>query len=67
MNLVVIFLLAFVVLVQPSLAQEGASDDPTANPGRPTVSTPATIAQLATFNLKRAFWAHGILPNFHRG
>lgn len=39
---VCLFLLLW-VFVQPGVAQSGMPDEPEANPGRPTVSTPATL------------------------
>ena len=44
MKIVLIFLLGMLsVLAQLSSAQSGATSEPEANPGRPTVSTPATL------------------------
>jgi len=40
------FLLLNFVIVPLSAAQSGDSDTPEANPGRPTVSTPATLTQV---------------------
>jgi hypothetical protein len=64
MNPVVVFLFAFFVLVQSSLAQVGTPDDPTANPGRPTVSTPATITPVGYLQFETGFLGAWHSPEF---
>lgn len=64
MNPVVVFPLAFLFLVQSSLAQVGTPDDQTANPGRPTVSTPATITPVGHLQFETGFLGAWHSPEF---
>jgi hypothetical protein len=64
MSSVVVFPLAFLFLVQSSLAQVGTPDDPTANPGRPTVSTPATITPVGYLQFETGFLGAWHSPEF---
>ena len=47
MKIVLCFLLLSLLIVSPSAAQSVEVDDPDANPGRPTVSTPATLTPVS--------------------
>jgi hypothetical protein len=64
MNSVVVLLIALLVLVPSAVAQEGKSDDPTANPGRPTVSTPATITPVGYLQFETGFLGAWHSPEF---
>ena len=64
MSSVVVGLFALLVLVQSSVAQEGTSDDPIANPGRPTVSTPATITPVGYLQFETGFLGAWQSPEF---
>ena len=59
-----VFLFALLVLVQSAVAQEGTPDDPTANPGRPTVSTPATITPVGYLQFETGFLGAWQSPEF---
>jgi hypothetical protein len=45
-------------------AQDAAADEPTANPGRPTVSTPATLTPVGYLQFETGFTAGGESPEF---
>jgi hypothetical protein len=64
MNSVVVFMFALLVLVQSSVAQEETTDDPVANPGRPTVTTPATITPVGYLQFETGFLGAWHLPEF---
>lgn len=64
MNCVAAFLFAVLVLVQSSVAKEGTPDDPIANPGRPTVSTPATITPVGYLQFETGFLGAWHSPEF---
>jgi hypothetical protein len=64
MNSLVVFLFAILVLVQSSVAQEGIPDDATANPGRPTVSTPATITPVGYLQFETGLLGAWHSPEF---
>jgi hypothetical protein len=57
-------LLCFVVtfLVPMSAAQSGASDEPAANPARPTVSTPATLTPVGYLQFETGFLGANTSP-----
>jgi len=50
----------------PRQHQSAVVEEPEANPGRPTVSTPATITPGAICNLKRVLYPRMIRPSFLR-
>jgi hypothetical protein len=61
---VVLILLTFGILVRPSTAQSPQSDEPEANPGRPTVSTPATITPIGYLQFETGFLGASDSPEF---
>jgi len=52
------------ILVASSAAQSAASDEPEANPGRPTVSTPATLTPEGYLQLESGFLGASHSPEF---
>jgi hypothetical protein len=61
--LVAIFLL-LTLASQPIAAQSGGADEPEANPGRPTVSTPATLTPVASLQFETGFVPATHSPEF---
>jgi len=64
MKPVAVLLLAFIVLAQSAAAQEEKTDDPAANPGRPTVSTPATIIPVGYLQFETGLLGASHSPEF---
>ena len=64
MKSVAVAALAFLSVAQCSLAQAGAVDEPEANPGRPTVSTPATITPVGYLQFETGFLGPWHSPEF---
>lgn len=56
--------LVFGVIVPPSAAQAQAPDDAEANPGRPTVSTPATLTPVGYLQFETGFLGADHSPEF---
>jgi hypothetical protein len=56
--------LFLVVSLRSAKAQSGATDDPEANPGRPTVSTPATLTPVGYLQFETGFLAADNSPEF---
>jgi len=56
--------LVFLFVAQCSLAEARAVDEPEANPGRPTVSTPATITPVGYLQLETGFLGAWHSPEF---
>lgn len=56
---------ASVVLAQTSAAQTGVAGEPPANPGRPTISTPATLTPIGYVQLETGGLAAFTSPEFH--
>ena len=52
------------VLVRLTVAQSSMSDEPEANPGRPTVSTPATLTPMAYLLFESGFLGASRSPEF---
>ena len=52
------------LFVQSAAAQSAITDGPDANPGRPTVSTPATLTPVGYLQLKLVCSVRLPLPNF---
>src|SRR6266446_5045105 len=52
------------VFVRSGAAQSGASNDPEANPGRPTVSTPATLTPVGYLQFETGALAANHSPEF---
>ena len=63
-RLVVLICLALGILVRPSAAQSPQADEPEANPGRPTVSTPATLTPVGYLQFETGFTAADNSPEF---
>ena len=63
-RVVVLFCLTFGILVQPCGAQSLQPDEPEANPGRPTVSTPATLTPVGYLQFETGFTAANDSPEF---
>ncbi|MGH9782182.1 MAG: hypothetical protein ACRD33_10220 [Candidatus Acidiferrales bacterium] len=59
-----VFFLSFGVFVQPSGAQSQAGSGPEANPGRPTVSTPATLTPVGYLQFESGFQGASESPEF---
>lgn len=57
------FLICF-VLSRPSMAQSQSDDEPDANPGRPTVSTPATLTPVGYLQFESGFTGAHNSPEF---
>jgi hypothetical protein len=64
MKIVLCFLLFSLVIVSPSAAQASESDDPEANPGRPTVSTPATLTPVGYLQFETGVLGANHSPEF---
>lgn len=64
MRLVLCLLAVFVVFVPLSAAQSAVPDEPEANPGRPTVSTPATLTPVGYLQFETGFLGAGDSPEF---
>ena len=64
MRLALCLFLIFVVLVPSGAAQSEASDGPEANPGRPTVSTPATLTPVGYLQFETGFLDASHSPEF---
>jgi hypothetical protein len=64
MKIVACFLLVSLVIVSSSAAQTAESDDPEANPGRPTVSTPATLAPVGYLQFETGVLGASHSPEF---
>src|SRR6266481_5866138 len=58
------FLLLNFVIVPLSAAQSAESDEPEANPGRPTVSTPATLTPVGYLQFETGFLGASHSPEF---
>ena len=58
------FLLLNFVIVPLSAAQSAESDDAEANPGRPTVSTPATLTPVGYLQFETGVLAASHSPEF---
>jgi hypothetical protein len=56
--------LLLAVLVEPGAAQSGVPDEPEANPGRPTVATPATLTPTGYLQFETGGLAAGHSPEF---
>jgi hypothetical protein len=52
------------LFVRPAAAQSQKADEPEANPGRPTVSTPATLTPVGYLQLESGFETAGHSPEF---
>lgn len=61
---VITVLLIFGMLVPPVMAQSQEPDEPEANPGRPTVSTPATLTPVGYLQFESGFEGAGKSPEF---
>ncbi|MGA7626235.1 MAG: hypothetical protein WB630_09375 [Candidatus Acidiferrales bacterium] len=61
---VVFFFLIFGMLIQPVIAQSQNPDEPEANPGRPTVSTPATLTPVGYLQFESGFEGAWQSPEF---
>jgi hypothetical protein len=57
-------LLLFFACIQPSVAQSSASDEPEANPARPTVSTPATLTAVGYLQFETGMLGATDSPEF---
>jgi hypothetical protein len=57
-------LLSLCGLAEAAAAQTPDSDEPEANPGRPTVSTPATLTPVGYLQFETGLTASGSSPNF---
>src|SRR6202166_2612834 len=64
MKTVLCFLLFSLVIVSPSAAQASESDDPEANPGRPTVSTPSTLTRVGYLQFETGVLGANHSPEF---
>src|ERR1700686_1702235 len=58
-----VFLICF-ALTRSAIAQSQEKDEPEANPGRPTVSTPATLTPVGYLQFESGFEAAGHSPEF---
>ena len=61
---VVSLLLVFGLLALPVATQSQEPDEPEANPGRPTVSTPATLTPVGYLQFETGFTGAGNSPEF---
>jgi hypothetical protein len=59
-----LFFLIYALLARPVAAQSQAEDGPEANPGRPTVSTPATLTPVGYLQFESGFTGAGNSPEF---
>lgn len=64
MKLAAVAVLGLVLVAQNGLAQAGAAGEPEANPGRPTVSTPATITPVGYLQFETGFLGARHSPEF---
>jgi hypothetical protein len=64
MNSVAVLFLVLIALAQAGMAQEPKTDDPVANPARPTVSTPATITPVGYLQFETGFLGASHSPEF---
>ena len=64
MRLALCLLVVFVVFVPSSAAQSAVPDEPEANPGRPTVSTPATLTPVGYLQFETGFLGASDSPEF---
>jgi hypothetical protein len=64
MRIVLCLFLMLGVFVPSSAAQSVAADEPEANPGRPTVSTPATLTPVGYVQFETGFLAANHSPEF---
>ena len=65
MKLAVLFLcLSIGVFVRPSGAQSQQEEEPEANPGRPTIATPATLTPVGYFQFETGFLGASDSPEF---
>jgi len=64
LKIVLCFLLLSLSTVSPSAARSAESDDPEANPGRPTVSTPATLTPVGYLQLETGAIGASHSPEF---
>lgn len=64
MRLVLCLFLTSVVFVPLGVAQSAPRDEPEANPGRPTVSTPATLTPVGYLQFETGFLGAGDSPEF---
>ena len=60
----VLFFLLCALLARPAGAQAPDQDEPEANPGRPTVSTPATLTPVGYLQFETGFTGAGNSPEF---
>src|ERR1700675_3401002 len=56
--------LVFAVFVPPGVTQSRVADEPEANPGRPTVSTPATLTPVGYLQFETGFLGASHSPEF---
>src|SRR5260370_39438523 len=61
--LALVFLIC-ALLARPTFAQSQDEDEPEANPGRPTVSTPATLTPVGYLQFESGFIGAGDSPEF---
>ena len=61
-RIVALLLLSCGLLARPAFAQSQAPDQPEANPGRPTVSTPATLTPVGYLQFESGFLGAGDSP-----
>jgi hypothetical protein len=59
-----LFFLIYALLARPVAAQSQTEDGPEANPGRPTVSTPATLTPVGYLQFESGFTGAGNSPEF---
>jgi len=63
-RVVVLICLILGIFVRPSTAQSPQPDEPEANPGRPTVSTPATLTPVGYLQFETGFTGATDSPEF---
>src|ERR1700676_3791621 len=59
-----LFFLIYALLARPVAAQSQDEDEPEANPGRPTVSTSATLTPVGYLQFESGFTGAGNSPEF---
>jgi hypothetical protein len=59
-----LFLFVIIVACVPGAAQSEPPDEPEANPGRPTVSTPATLTPVGYLQFETGFLGASHSPEF---
>lgn len=64
MRVALFLLVVFVVCVPSGVAQSEPPDEPEANPGRPTVSTPATLTPVGYLQFETGFLGARDSPEF---